>query len=676
MESSRPSLSPTPSIGPALPFPLEEGAIRARTQASIAGAERDLHDLLASSSPRTVSGFLVPLERVLLSVRTMGDQGDTLFAVHPDLSSRAAGREASEAADRFFNAVFLNADLYRDLGALDLTSADEATRYAVEKMRRDMRRSGVEKAPEERTRLLELANAIDRVCNTYFENTTREVRSIEVEGREGLPGLPADYLAGHPPDSRGRVRITTQYPDALPVLTYCERPEVRKRMLFEMLNRAYPANVPVLAEMLERRDEFARSLGYPRWADFALEDRMAGRPEVVREFLERVASLVREPSARERAWLLARKRRDEPGAERLEPWDTRMFGDGFYETLLRREEFGVDTKALRRFFPYAQVRDGLFALCEDLLGLSIRPADGAEVWHPTVEVYDVRTAASFLGRFYLDLVPRAGKYDHAAHFTICRGVEGMQLPVGALVCNFLNPRVNADSARMEYTNVVTFFHEFGHLLHALFSGHGPRYYTTMAHVERDFIEAPSQLFEEWARDAPTLRRFARDPESGETPSEELFGRLKAGVALGRASAWMRQLALSTTALEYYDRDPHGLDTSALLREVYRRYDSVPVYPEYHLETNWTHLTGYSAAYYTYVWSAVIARDLLTPFREKGSLTDPEVAQRYVREILAPGGSRPAAELVRRFLGRDFDLAAFSAWVREAPMPPDSVAEPG
>ena len=224
---------------------------------------------------------------------------------------------------------------------------------------------------------------------------------------------------------------------------------------------------------------------------------------------------------------------------------------------------------------------------------------------------------------------------------------------------------------MEYASVITFFHEFGHLLHALFSGHGPRFYGTMHQLERDFIEAPSQLFEEWARDAATLRRFARDPDTGEQPPPELLARLRSGTALGRASSWLRQLGLSAVSLEYYDRDPGGIDTTAVFREVYGRYDSLRLDPAYHMEANWTHLAGYSAAYYTYVWSVVIARDLLSPFRAKGTLTDPEIAARYVREILAPGSSRPASELVRRYLGRPFDFAAFAEWVREAPVRPET-----
>ena len=215
---------------------------------------------------------------------------------------------------------------------------------------------------------------------------------------------------------------------------------------------------------------------------------------------------------------------------------------------------------------------------------------------------------------------------------------------------------------------MTFFHEFGHLLHALFSGHGPWVYTGGSFVEWDFIEAPSQLFEEWARDPATLARFARNPETGETIPPELLARLKGSEAFGRSSRWLRQAALAAISLEFYDRDPAGVDTSALFREVYDRYFPTPIEAEYHPQSAWGHLTGYSAFYYTYIWSLVIARDLLKPFLDKGSLTDQETAARYAREILAPGGQRPAADLVRAYLGREFNFDAFESWLRQEPAP--------
>jgi thimet oligopeptidase len=619
---------------------------------------------LGSLRKRTLDQFLRPLDRILLRVRDVGSHGSFVFAVHPDEACRTAGREASEAAERFFNAFRINPDIFRALETLDLADADGPTRYAVEKMLRDLRRGGAEKEAAVRTHLLELSNEIDRVSNQFNENVAKLVREVEVAGPADLAGLPPDYLASHAPSSDGRIRITTRYPDFHPVMAYADDPDLRRRLLSEFMNRAHPENLPVLDRLLAARFELASSLGYSDYAAYAIEDKMMERPEAVRVFLERVANVLREPAEADRARFLVRKRRDLPTAARLELWDAGFFGEGYYDGKLRSEEFGVDTKRLRAYLPYRSVRNGLFALCEELFGIRFHPVVGDVLWHPTVEAYDVTLEERSLGRFFLDLVPREGKFGHAACFGIRDGIAGVQLPQCALVCNFLDPSVPPETARMQYSDVITFFHEFGHLLHALFSGHGPWLYTTTSFIEWDFIEAPSQLFEEWARDPATLARFARNPDTGEAIPADLLQRLRGADALGRSTRWLRQVGLAAVSLELYARSPQGVDPTTVYRAVFDRYFSAPLPPEYHPTAAWGHLTGYSAFYYTYVWSLAIARDLLSPFRAKGSLTDRETATRYAREILMPGSTRPAAELVRAYLGRDFNFQAFEAWTRE------------
>jgi thimet oligopeptidase len=653
------------------PWSLSAADLRARAVRVVAETEHEVAELLRTQPEPTIEHFLTPLDRLLLRVRDLGSHGSFLFAVHPDEAVRTAAREASEAADRFFNHFRVNGDAYRALQRLDLTDVDGPTRYAVEKMLRDLRRGGAEKDATVRAHLVELNNEIDRVSNQYNGNVAQLERSVEVDGPRELVGLPTDYLSSHPSGPDGKIRITTRYPDFNPVMAYADRAELRRRLLSEFMNRAFPENIAVLDRLLAQRYELATTLGYSDYAEYAIEDKMMARPEAVRAFLERVATGLRAPAHADIERVFARKRRDEPSAARLELWDSSFFSEGYYDGKLRTEEYGVDTKKLRAYLPYRAVRDGLFSLCEELFGIRFHRVAPEGLWHPTVEAYDVTLGDERLGRFFLDLVPRPGKYGHAACFGIRDGIEGVQLPQSALVCNFLDPATPADTARMQYSDVVTFFHEFGHLLHALFSGHGPWLYTTMSFVEWDFVEAPSQLFEEWARDPATLARFARDPDTGEGIPADVLERLRASAAMGRSVRWLRQVALAAISLELYDRSPAGLDTTATFREVYDRYFLSPLEPEYHPTTAWGHLTGYSAFYYTYVWSLVIARDLLSPFLERGTLTDPEIAARYVREILVPGSTRPAAELVRTYLGREFDFRAFEAWSREGlpPIPP-------
>ncbi|MGP8077126.1 MAG: M3 family metallopeptidase [Thermoplasmata archaeon] len=645
-----------------LPFSLPADRLRREAEGALDDAKRRVDELLSRSDPPTVAGFLAPLDRALVAARNVGNHGSFLFQVHPDPQVRRVARGVSEAADRFFNELRLNDRLFRALRSVEVPESEPDTRFALEKMLREMRRAGVEQAPERRERLVALTNRIDQTANQFSSNIAKGERSIEIDDPARLKGLPADYVAAHPAGAGGTIRLTTRYPDVGPVMASCEDADVRRRLLAEVLNVGFPENLEVLDRLLGERRELARLLRYADYAEYAIEDKMMERPTAVAEFLDRLGSLLDGPARRDHLRFLERKRRSEPGARTLDPWDASFWGDGFYDTRIRGEEFGVDPRVLRSYLPYPAVRDGLFQLCAELFGLAFRRCGPIDLWHPSVEAYDVERNGAPLGRCYLDLVPRPDKYSHAAQFDVRTGLAGGDLPQAALVCNFLDPGTPVDSARMEYRDVITFFHEFGHLLHNLFSGHGPWLYTSMGYIELDFVEAPSQLFEEWARDPATLARFARNPDTAEPIPPELLRRLAAAEAVGRAERQLRQVALAAISLDLYRRDPAGIDTTAVFRELWDRRCPVSLDPGYHPQAAWGHLTGYSACYYTYLWSAVIARDLLTPFVRSGSLTDRATAERYVSEILAPGSRRPAAELVRRFLGRDFDFAAYERWV--------------
>ncbi len=613
--------------------------------------------------PPRVETFLGPLDSILRAVRELNFHASLMFNVHTDPETRSVGREVSEASDRFIHEFDMNRQIYHRLQRMPLADQDGATRFAVEKILREMRRAGVERDDATRSRLLELNLQIDSTVNQFGENIARGVRSIVLDSREDLEGLPEDYLAAHPPDSEGKVRITTRYPDFFPAMSYARRSDVRRLLLFEFANQAYPENLPVLAGLLSARQEFAQTLGYPTFAAYATEDKMLKTPEAVHELLQRLGGLLGEPARANVNRLLERKRRDEPSASRLEIWEAPFYVQGYYAELIRREEFDVDMAKLRAYLPYGRIRDGLFDLCERLFGLKIVRSSAA-VWHPTVEAYDVVRLGEPLGRFFLDMTPREGKYTHAACFTVRPGDPGIQLPQSALVCNFLAPGTDPGLVRLDYREVVTFFHEFGHLLHFLFAG-APRWiYNSPTDLEWDFIEAPSQLFEEWARDPATLGSIAEDPITGESPPEELLARLKAASSLTRPFQWLVQVALGEVSLDLHSENPTGLDITEATRTAFARYCPVPLPEGYHFEASFGHLTGYSACYYTYAWSAVIARDLLSPFFEKGTLTDPQTAERYAREILLPGSARPAVDIIRTYLGRDFDFTAFEQWVKE------------
>ncbi|MGH3265134.1 MAG: M3 family metallopeptidase, partial [Trebonia sp.] len=335
-----------------------------------------------------------------------------------------------------------------------------------------------------------------------------------------LAGLPTDYRDAHRPGDDGAVTLSTDYPDYLPFMTFAANADARAKLAHEFLDRAWPGNDAVLREMLALRDEQAKLLGYPNWPAYDAEIKMIGSGDAIPAFIDRIAAAALEPGRRDLAVLLERRRKDEPDATSLD-----RTCSAYYAELVRRERFDVDAAQVRRYFRFDRVRAGLLEVTGRLFGLDYQPVPDAPVWHPDVAGYDVRAGGALVGRIYLDLHPREGKFKHAAQFTLTSGISARQLPEGALVCNL-------GRALMDHDDVVTLFHEFGHLVHHILGGAQRWAEFSGTEIEWDFVEAPSQLLEEWAWDAEVLRTFARD-EAGEAIPTELVARMRAANEFGK-----------------------------------------------------------------------------------------------------------------------------------------------
>ncbi len=648
---------------PSLLFLNAPAALSKRSDEMLAKARRTLARIVKTKGRRTVENTLRPFNDLSNLVSQVALQNQLLFNVHTLPAVRDAANKAYLAADSLSTEISLNRPLYDAFAALDVSRADAETRYAVTKILRDFRRAGVDRDEATRARVKALNDEIAAIGSAFDRNINEDVRSIQLDGTEELDGLPADFIARHAPKD-GKVTLTTAYPDTYPVLQYARRADVRRRLQREFLDRGYPKNLEVLARLLEKRDELARLLGYDRYAAYVTEDKMVGSAKAAGAFIEKVATAARARVRADYDVLLERKREDAPGATSLDPWDA-----SYYTERVRAERFAFDSQEIRPFLQFEKVRDGLFDVTGRLFGLRYRKVRGVPVWHASVEVYDVYQGATRLGRFYLDLHPRDGKYSHAAEFPLVIGLRGTQLPQAALVCNFPDPRASAGPALMEHAEVETFFHEFGHLLHAILSGRIRWVKTSMDGIEWDFVEAPSQMLEEWARRYESLRRFAAHHATGEPIPEELVERMDRAHRVARGLWTSRQDYLAALSLAYYDRDPTGLDTTALAKELNTRYYPVPWYDGTHFQCNFGHLNGYSAIYYTYLWSLVIAKDLFSEFARGRSSLDPRMARRYRKAILEAASVRPAGDMIRAFLGRERRFDAFESWLMEGARSP-------
>ncbi len=643
---------------PSLLFLSSPKEVSKQSDAMLAKARAIRSRIVKASGRRTIDNTLRPFNEMSNLVSQVGLQGQLLFNVHTAADVRDAANQAYLAADSLSTEISLDRGLYDAFVALDVSRADEETRFAVLKILRDFRRSGVDRDEPTRARIKALNDEISEIGSSFDRNINEDVRSIALRDASALDGLPADYIARHP-SKDGTITINTTYPDALPVLQYAKHADVRQRIQREFLDRGYPKNLEVLARLLDKRDELARLLGHDHYADYVTEDKMIGSARAAAEFIEKVKGAAGRRVHRDYEVLLERKRRDAPGAAALDPWDS-----SYYAERVRVEQHDFDSQEVRPYLQFEKVRDGLFDITGRLFGLTYRRVRGVPVWHSSVEVYDVFEGGVRRGRFYLDLHPREGKYSHAAEFPVLVGLRGLQLPQAALVCNFPDPKTSAGPALMEHSEVETFFHEFGHLLHAILSGRSAWLKTSMEGIEWDFVEAPSQMLEEWARRHESLVRFAKHHATGEPIPKELVERMERAHAVARGLWAARQDFLAALSLAYYNMDPRGLDTTALAKELNERYSLVPWYDGTHFQCNFGHLNGYSAVYYTYLWSLVIAKDLFSQFAKGKSILDPKMARRYRKAILEAGSVRPAADMVKEFLGRGTRFAAFEAWLAE------------
>ncbi|HVP67006.1 MAG TPA: M3 family metallopeptidase [Anaeromyxobacteraceae bacterium] len=631
------------------------GELAAASREDVRRARAAAAELAARGGRRRDEADLELYDAAFGLLADAGARASLCRSVHPSEEMRAAAEACEQEVEAAHAELSLDPALYRALGEVDVAGADPATRWLVERGLRDFRRSGVDRDPATRERVRALREELVRLGQAFGRAIKDDVKTVRLEPSE-LEGLPEDWRRARPPGEDGRVAVTTDPTDYQPALTYSRSASVRERLWRAYRTRAHPANTEVLAGILGRRAELARLLGYPSWAAYATEDKMIGSDVAAADFVERVSKAAEARMRLDCEELLAFKRRDLPGATRVDPWDA-----AYYSERVKAERYGAEAQAVRPYLEYAAVRDGLLALTGRLFGIEYRRVAGAPAWHPDVEAFDVLGAGERLGRIWLDMHPRPGKYKHFAQFTLVNGQRDRKVPEGVLVCNF--PRPGAEPALLEHGDVKTFLHELGHLLHHVLGGRTR--WGTQAGVatEWDFVEAPSQLLEEWVWNEEALGGFARHHRTGEPVPGELLRRLRAADEFGKGLQVRQQMFYAAVSLELHRRDPAGLDAGRLADELYERYTPFRAVEGTHFLESFGHLDGYSALYYTYMWSLAIAKDLFGVFEREGLFSP--AAIRYRREVLEPGGSARADELVRAFLGRAHGFEAFARWLNAA-----------
>ncbi len=589
--------------------------------------------------------------------------------VSTDPDERDAGERAEQDVANWLIDLEKRQTLYDGIRAYAETSprlTGEQQRL-LEHTLRDFRRAGMSLGADERAELTEIQKELTRL-SIDFEKTIRQDETTVPLSRAELVGVPDEYFENPNLQRSGDLYLVgLAYPQFLPIMDYCENEQTRHKVWVAYKRRGGTGNVRVLEQILRLRARAARLLDFAHAADFEIEIKMAKDAETVIAFYERLRPLVREKAVKDHDEILAEKRRHtgDPGAA-LYAWDT-----SFYLNRIKKAKYAVDAEQIREYFPLDGVIEGLFFITQRLYGLEYHDitrearSEGQPLWHEDVRLYEVREAATgeILGVFYLDLHPRPQKYTHAAQWGLVQHKvwpDGtVARPVAALVCNF--PKATADRpSLLTHDAVEQFFHEFGHCLHTILSE--TQYYRFGGtSVERDFVEAPSQMFENWVWDADVLSTFAQHYETGEPFPDDMLQGMIAARHLGSGMGAERQFFYGLFDLKCH-LDPEGdIDTTQLSHDLWDPHgENVELYdpvPETYFQSAFGHLTGYQAGYYGYQWSLVYACDLFQRFKELGMLS-PDAGRYYRRTILSRGGSMDGLDLVRGYLGREPDMAAY------------------
>jgi len=651
-------------------YPKTVDEVRAQTEAAIKTSDAALAAVLAQdAAKRTFASTFAAVDAILAQVGDLNSQLGTVAQSNADSAVRDAANEATVKLQEWSVGVTYREDLYRLLKSVADTqpALDAESQRLVDFTMRDYRRAGLSLPAAERAEVEKLQKEL-AALNTEFAVNINQARAPLDFTAEELAGVPQSFLDSpgvKQPDGKFRVMANVTW-HRQAIGDNATNPETRRRVAFAGANLAREKNVPVLTKLVALRGEVARRLGYATWADYQIETRMAKNGATAVKFEEDLVAGLQPKFAQELETLRALKAADtkNPTAQ-LDPWDY-----AFYTNRLLKERYAVDTEALRVFFPYQATLEGMFAIYQKIFGLKFTEVQAPYVWAEGVQLYAVQDSASgeVLGAFYLDMFPREGKFNHFACFQQKLGgvlADGRyDLPVEALLCNFPAPSADKPSLLKQY-DVVTLFHEFGHVMHGILSRSRYVALTGFA-VPQDFVEAPSQMLENWVWDKAVLDTFAgdyRDP-SKKIPAETIAA-IEAARQATEGYGTRRQLSFGLVDLALHARpaaDTKDVDVVTVTNAVLARVGTPPL-PDTAFVAYFGHLAGYDAGYYGYMWAKVLAIDMASAFKHApGGFLDEKVGRRLRDEIYAVGHTRDASVSVEKFLGRKPSQDAFLEYV--------------
>ena len=580
--------------------------------------------------------------------------------MHPNRKIRDISDESILIIQRYFVELSANEALYEVV--YEFSTSKQAHELPLNQQRfleselRDFQHSGLGLSEYDREKLKRIQNRISEL-SLQFENNISSYSDTLFIPHNMIAGLPDDYKENHL-QADGKYAIDLSYPSFYPFMIYAESDSLRKLLRYMFLNKGMPQNVSILSEILANRKSLAELLNYPSFSALIIDQGMAKSTEAVWEFEKDLIEKIQPKANWDTKQLLQLKYDTIEGNDKtITDWQK-----DYYENQLLLKKHRVDSEEVKQYFQVDNVIEGLFAISSLLFDIKFREIENPSVWHSGVRMFEMKEKSdnALVGYFYLDLYPREDKYQHAAAFSIVSGKKinsDYQHPIACLVCNFPPPGKNTP-ALLQHEDVETFFHEFGHLLHDLLTT-SELYSQSGTSVAMDFVEAPSQMIENWVWNKESLSLFATHYETNEIIPDSLLNRMMKARNIQSGNNLLQQIfygMLDLTLHEQFDSS-NVKSTTEIMSELQNSITNYDYIEGTHMQASFDHLLDYGASYYGYLWSEVFAADMYSTFEKEGVLNQ-EVGLRFRKTILEKGGTENPMNLVRAFLRRDPNNEAF------------------
>lgn len=638
---------------PLIAYDFKAGEIKQKCDAALVKASERI-ETLKNSSDSSFAETLLKFDTILTDLSDETTPLTFMGYVSTDESLRDEGSTCEGDVGQFYPPLYADKKLYEVLKSGEATSENEK-RLKSETLL-GFEKNGMNLEDSKLAHLVEVKQQLSKAQADFSSNLNEAKATLSFSKKE-LEGLSENALSHFTKTAGDRYIVTLKSTDYLAVMENASNSETRRRMLDAYLNRAADKNTDLLSKAVVLREEIAKILGYKTWAHYQIDGRMAGSAENVLQFLHGLKDKLGEGNKKDLSLLLARKQKDDKNAVELNAWDIT-----YYSNQIKKEKFNLDDEKIAEYFPAEHVMNGLFYVYSTLLHVNFREVTNAKTWAEGVKMYEVlsKEDGSRISFFFVDSIPRPGKYGHAAAFPLINGritnSGNYSVPVSSIVCNF-TPPTNGKPSLMTHDEVETLFHEFGHIMHQTLT-RAPFGTLSGTAVAQDFVEAPSQMLENWVWNKEILNIVSGNFKNlNEKLPDELLNQMLASKSFNRSYAYTRQLLFALYDMEIHTQSGE-VDVNAVFQKMHEEIQGVRPLETAHFPASFGHLMGgYDAGYYGYLWSEVYAQDMFSRFEKEGLLNE-KTGLDYKKSILENGSMKPALDLLTSFLGRKPNSDAF------------------